>query len=196
MKYLQCAAVLLASVFLLLYDSAEAQQAELAVSPTEGPIGTTVLIEGRGCNNPGQGTFLAFQNGDETTSATVGADLVGSDIPTDGQGRFSVTYTVPREFASGSLQGRGGGPLTPGVYQFTSRPVICQVSFTLTAPPQLPETGGPVGEASESPPSLWLLGISAIFGAASATGGLLMASRRSSYWARSSSSDRGGPPAR
>jgi hypothetical protein len=32
-----------------------------------------------------------------------------------------------------SLQGRGGGPVHPGTYDFVSKPPSCLISFTVTA---------------------------------------------------------------
>jgi hypothetical protein len=102
------------------------------------------VLQVRGCNNPGQAAYLVFENG-EAGTGTVGAETVSIDIPVDGEGRFKTTYVIPSEFAPGSLQGRGGGPLEPGVYFFNSRPVICQAKFVVT-PEVLPDAGGePVG---------------------------------------------------
>ena len=113
---------------------------ELTVSPSSGPAGTAVVLEGKDCNNPGQPAYLVFQNG-EAGTATVGAETVSVDISVDGEGRFQITYVIPPEFAAGSLQGRGGGPLQPGVYFFVSRPVLCRAKFVVTSA-ELPDTGG------------------------------------------------------
>jgi hypothetical protein len=127
----------------LLTGGVDAQQGQLGVTPDSGPVGTTVVLEGSGCNNPGQPAYLVFQNG-LADSATVGAETVSGNIPVNSEGRFRMTYAIPFEFAPGSLQGTGGGPLAPGVYFFVSRPVICQAKFVVT-PHVLPESGGEPG---------------------------------------------------
>lgn len=104
---------------------------ELTVNPISGPIGTTVVLAGKGCSYTDAPTVLVFQNGDETGGAAVGAEAISYDVPTDDQGRFEIMYTIPREFESGSLQGRGGGPVTPGLYPFISKPPTCFRTFTV-----------------------------------------------------------------
>jgi hypothetical protein len=134
------AAVVGAGAYIALPDIARAQQSELTVTPSSGPVGTAVVLEGKECNNPGHPAYLVYQNGEEG-AATVGADTVSINIPVDEEGQFRVTYVIPPEFAPGSLQGRGGGPLQPGVYFFVSRPVLCQAKFLVTSA-DLPDTGG------------------------------------------------------
>lgn len=55
----------------------------VVVSPSSGPVGTEVTVQGQGCNNPGSastGTYLVFQSGQ---GGTVGAVDVGrSPTPT------------------------------------------------------------------------------------------------------------------
>jgi LPXTG-motif cell wall-anchored protein len=104
----------------------------LTVSPSSGPVGTRVTVEGRDCANPGEETVrLVFQSG---PSGTTGAVDLG-DIPVDSQGRFRTTVTIPAELDP--LQGIGGGPTQPGSYAFVTRPPICTAAFTVTA--QAPE---------------------------------------------------------
>jgi hypothetical protein len=112
----------------------------LTVSPTSGPVGTKVTVQGQGCTNPGSTstrTLLVFQSGQD---ATVGAVGFG-EIANDSQGRFRTTVTIPA--AMDPLQGVGGGPTRPGTYQFTTRPPICNATFTVTSPsPNAPDTPG------------------------------------------------------
>ena len=117
----------------------------LTVTPSSGPVGTKVTVTGSNCN-PGStsaSTDLVFQSGQ---GGTVGAVDFG-DIPTDRQGRFRTTVTVPARLDP--LQGIGGGPTRPGTYQFTTRPPACAGTFTVTSsspgpadpPGTLPFTG-------------------------------------------------------
>jgi hypothetical protein len=117
----------------------------LTVTPSSGPVGTKVTVAGRNCD-PGStsaSTDLVFQNG---PGGTVGAVDFG-DIPTDHQGRFRTTVTVPARLDP--LHGIGGGPTRPGTYQFTTRPPACAGTFTVTSsspgpadpPGTLPFTG-------------------------------------------------------
>jgi hypothetical protein len=111
----------------------------LTVTPSSGPVGTKVTVAGRSCD-PGSasaGTYLVFQSG---SGGTVGAVDFG-DIPTDRQGRFRTTVTIPARLDP--LQGIGGGPTRPGSYQFTTRPPACAGSFTVTSSP--PGPAGPPG---------------------------------------------------
>jgi hypothetical protein len=70
--------------------------AGLVVSPSSGPVGTKVTVEGSNCNNRG--------------SASTSTDLV---------------------FQSGP--GGTVGLTRPGTYQFTTRPPICNATFTVTS---------------------------------------------------------------
>jgi hypothetical protein len=67
------------------------EAAGLVVSPSSGPVGTKVTVQGKGCNNPGStstSTDLVFQSGH---GGTVGF----GPIPNDSQGRFRTTVTIP-----------------------------------------------------------------------------------------------------
>ena len=111
----------------------------LTVTPSSGPVGTKVTVEGGYCN-PGStsaSTDLVFQTG---PGGTVGAVDFG-DIPNDHQGRFRTTVTIPARMDP--LQGVGGGPTRPGTYGFTTRPPACAGTFTVTSPP--PGPAGPPG---------------------------------------------------
>jgi hypothetical protein len=112
----------------------------LTVTPASGPVGTKVTVTGSNCNNPGSAstsTYLVFQSG---PGGTVGAVDFG-DIPTDRQGRFRTTVTIPARLDP--LQGIGGGPTQAGTYQFTTRPPACAGSFTVTN--SSPGPAGPPG---------------------------------------------------
>jgi len=113
--------------------------AGLVVSPSSGPVGTKVTVQGHGCNNPGStstSTDLVFQSGQDGTVGAVGL----GEIPNDNQGRFRTTVTIPARMDP--LQDVGGGPTRPGTYQFTTRPPICSATFTVTSTPPGP-TGSP-----------------------------------------------------
>ena len=106
------------------------EAAGLIVSPSSGPVGTKVTVEGRHCNNPGSAstsTDLVFQSGQ---GGTVGAVGFG-EFPNDSQGRFRTMVTIPARMDP--LQDVGGGPTQPGTYQFTTRPPICNATFTVTS---------------------------------------------------------------
>jgi hypothetical protein len=112
----------------------------LVVSPSSGPIGTKVTVQGQGCSNHGSAstsTYLVFQSGQ---GGTVGAVDFG-EISNDRQGRFRTTVTIPARMDV--LQGIGGGPTRPGTYQFTTRPPVCAATFTVTSSPANP--AGPPG---------------------------------------------------
>jgi hypothetical protein len=111
----------------------------LTVTPSSGPVGTKVTVAGGNCD-PGSAsasTYLVFQSGQ---GGTVGAVDFG-EIPTDHQGRFRTTVTIPARLDP--LQGIGGGPTRPGTYQFTTRPAACAGSFTVTS--SSPGPAGPPG---------------------------------------------------
>jgi hypothetical protein len=114
----------------------------LTVSPSSGPVGTTVTVRGSNCNlgSTAASTYLVFQSGPR---GTVGAVDFG-EIPTDRQGRFRATVTIPARLDP--LQGIGGGPTRPGSYQFTTRPPACAGSFTVTSSPP-----GPAGAPGTLP---------------------------------------------
>ena len=108
----------------------------LTVSPSSGPVGTKVTVQGQGCANPGAETVrLVFQSG---PGGTTGAVDFG-EIPVDGQGRFRTRVTIPAELDP--LQGVGGGPTQPGSYVFVTRPPICTAAFTVTGQAPAPPAG-------------------------------------------------------
>ena len=128
--------------------------AGLVVSPSSGPVGTKVTMQGQGCNNPGAtstSTDLVFQSGQ---GGTVGAVGLG-EFPNDNQGRFRTTVTIPARMDP--LQDVGGGPTRPGTYQFTTRPPICNATFTVTAtPPNAPDSPGTLPSTGPHTPMLLL----------------------------------------
>jgi hypothetical protein len=144
----------------------------LTVTPNSGPVGTKVTVQGQGCNNPGAAstsTLLVFQSGQD---ATVGAVGLG-EIPNDSQGRFRTTVTIPA--AMDPLQGIGGGPTRPGTYQFTTRPPICNATFTVTSTaPDGPDTPGTLPFTGSHTPLLLAIGSGLVVAGA----GLLLLIRR------------------
>ena len=144
----------------------------LTVTPNSGPVGTKVTVQGQGCNNPGSAstsTLLVFQSGQD---ATVGAVGLG-EIPNDSQGRFRTTVTIPATVDP--LQGIGGGPTRPGTYQFTTRPPICNATFTVTSTaPDGPDTPGTLPFTGSHTPLLLAIGSGLVLAGA----GLLLLIRR------------------
>ncbi len=103
--------------------------ATLTVTPGRAPVGATVTLDGTGCRNPGQPTYLVFEGEGGAETGTVGAVDI-PNVPTDTTGHFHISFTIPTQLHS--LQGRGGGPVRPGTYDFTSKPVACLIQFTVT----------------------------------------------------------------
>jgi hypothetical protein len=89
-----------------------------------------VTLDGTGCNNSGQPTYLVFEGEGFAEAGTVGAVDI-ANVPTDAAGHFHSSFTIPAQLHS--LQGRGGGPVRPGTYDFVSKPVACLIQFTVTA---------------------------------------------------------------
>ena len=104
--------------------------ATLTVTPGRAPVGATVILDGTGCQNPGQPTYLVFEGEGGAETGTVGAVDI-PNVPTDTSGHFHISFTIPAQLHS--LQGRGGGLVRPGTYDFTSKPVACLIQFTVTA---------------------------------------------------------------
>ena len=86
-----------------------------------------MVVRGSHCSAPGQPVVLAFEG-------VVGMGTEGSGeiavIPTEGSGAFQASLSVPHQI--GSLQGSGGGTVTPGHYQLISKPAGCYAAFTVT----------------------------------------------------------------
>jgi hypothetical protein len=110
----------------------------LTVTPASGPVGTKVVVEGRGCGNLEEPVRLVFQSG---PGGTVGAVDLG-EFPVSEQDAFRATeVAIPTRMDP--VQGVGGGPTRPGTYQFTTRPPICAATFTVTGDaPGTPDTSG------------------------------------------------------
>jgi hypothetical protein len=107
-----------------------AVKATLTVTPGSAPVGATVTLDGTGCQNPGQPTYLVFEGEGGLETGTVGAVDI-PNIPTDATGHFHISFTIPAQLHT--LQGRGGGPVRPGTYDFVSKPAVCLIQFTVTA---------------------------------------------------------------
>lgn len=163
-----------AAALLVLYQDASAgQQGQLTVTPDSGPVGTTVVLEGSGCNNPGAPVILSFgRQGFEAGAGTTGT--VGlPQMPPEADGTFVASFLIPSEL--GTYQGQGGGPVTPGVYRFFSHPPLCTVDFAVT-PAGLPGTGGGPPALDSVAPPLWIGGV--VFAAALVLFGTAVAIRR------------------
>jgi LPXTG-motif cell wall-anchored protein len=131
-----------------------APQPGLTVTPASGPVGTEVIVEGRGCGNLDQPVRLVFQSG---ATSTVGAVDLG-EFPVSEQDAFRATAVViPANMDP--LQGVGGGPTRPGTYQFTTRPPSCTATFTVTSTaPNGPDTPGTLPFTGSHTPLLLAIG--------------------------------------
>ena len=126
----------------------------LRVRPNRGPVGTEVIVEGRGCGNLDEPVRLVFQSG---ASGSVGAVDLG-EFEVSEQDAFRATAVViPAELDP--LQGVGGGPTQPGTYQFTTRPPTCTATFTVTSSaPDAPDTPGTLPFTGSHTPLLLVIG--------------------------------------
>jgi hypothetical protein len=102
----------------------------LTVVPASAPVGATVTLDGMGCQNANQPTYLVFEGEGGLETGTVGAVDI-PNVPTDAAGHFHMSFTIPARLHS--LQGRGGGRVLPGTYDFASKPPDCVILFTVTA---------------------------------------------------------------
>jgi hypothetical protein len=142
----------------------------LTVTPASGPVGTEVILEGRGCGNLDEPVRLVFQSGGEGTTGAV--DL--GEFPVSEQDAFRATaVTIPATMDP--LQGVGGGPTRPGTYQFTTRPPVCTATFTVTSTaPNTPDTPGTLPFTGPHTPML----LTIASGLLAAGAGLLLLARR------------------
>jgi hypothetical protein len=126
----------------------------LTVTPASGPVGTKVIVEGRGCGNLDAPVRLVFQSG---PGGTVGAVDLG-EFPVSEQDAFRATeVTIPARMDP--LQGVGGGPTRPGTYQFATRPPVCAATFTVTGDAaDTPETPGTLPFTGSHTPMLLAIG--------------------------------------
>jgi hypothetical protein len=126
----------------------------LTVSPNSGPVGSEVIVEGRGCGNLDEPIRLVFQSG---ASGTVGAVDLG-EFEVSEQDAFRATAVViPANLDP--LQGVGGGPTQPGTYQFTTKPPTCTATFTVTGPAtNTPDTPGTLPFTGPHTPLLLAIG--------------------------------------
>jgi hypothetical protein len=132
----------------------------LTVTPASGPVGTKVIVEGRGCGNLDEPVRLVFQSG---ATGTVGAVDLG-EFPVSEQDAFRATeVAIPARMDP--LQDVGGGATRPGTYQFATRPPVCAATFIVTGDaPDTPETPGTLPFTGSHTPLLLAIG-----------GGLLLA---------------------
>jgi LPXTG-motif cell wall-anchored protein len=142
----------------------------LTVRPDSGPVGTEVIVEGRGCGNLEEPIRLVFQSG---ASGTVGAVDLG-EFEVSEQDAFRATAVViPADLDP--VQGVGGGPTRPGTYQFTTRPPTCSATFTVTGPATTtPDTPGTLPFTGSHTPLLLAIGSGLLVAGA----GLLLLIRR------------------
>ena len=142
----------------------------LTVRPNTGPVGSEVIVEGRGCGNLDEPIRLVFQGG---ASATVGAVDLG-EFEVSEQDAFRATAVViPANLDP--LQGVGGGPTQPGTYQFTTKPPTCTATFTVTGPAtNTPDTPGTLPFTGAHTPLLVAIGSGLLVAGA----GTLLLSRR------------------
>ena len=126
----------------------------LTVRPNSGPVGSEVIVEGRGCGNLDEPIRLVFQSG---ASGTVGAVDLG-EFEVSEQDAFRATAVViPANLDP--LQGVGGGPTQPGTYQFTTKPPTCTATFTVTGPAtNTPDTPGTLPFTGSHTPLLLAIG--------------------------------------
>lgn len=111
---------------------------QLVLTPASGPVGTTVVLEGVGCGNPGQSVLISFGIGvEEPGGGTVGSVTL-PEIHPGADGSFRTSFVIPSVI--GPYQGRGGGAKVPGTYTFFSHPPLCVAKFTVTSI-GLPATG-------------------------------------------------------
>jgi hypothetical protein len=142
----------------------------LTVNPNSGPVGTQVIVEGRGCGNLDEPVHLVFQSGG---TGTIGAVDLG-EFPVSEQDAFRATEVVIPTHMD-PLQGGGGGPTRPGTYQFTTRPPVCTATFTVTSGAMdAPETPGTLPFTGPHTPLLLAIGSGLVLAGA----GLLLLIRR------------------
>ena len=142
----------------------------LTVTPNSGPVGSEVIVEGRGCGNLDEPIRLVFQSG---ANGTVGAVDLG-EFEVSEQDAFRATAVViPANLDP--LQGVGGGPTQPGTYQFTTKPPTCTATFTVTGPAtNTPDTPGTLPFTGPHTPLLLAIGSGLLVAGA----GMLLLSRR------------------
>jgi hypothetical protein len=126
----------------------------LTVTPNSGPVGTQVIVEGRGCGNLDEPVHLVFQSG---TTGTIGAVDLGEFSVSEQDAFRATAVVIPATMDP--LQGVGGGPTRPGTYQFTTRPPVCTATFTVTSGAMdAPETPGTLPFTGPHTPMLLAIG--------------------------------------
>jgi hypothetical protein len=147
-----------------------APQQGLTVRPNSGPVGTEVIVEGRGCGSLDEPLRLVFQS---SSTGTAGAVELG-EFPVSEQDAFRATAVVIPATMD-PLQGVGGGPTQPGVYQFTTKPPTCTATFTVTSSASdTPDTPGTLPFTGSHTPLLLAIGSGLLVAGA----GLLLLVRR------------------
>ena len=102
----------------------------ITVCPKMVPVGGLITIAVDTCSNRGEPTVLFFGTAEQfgqSTQATYGEVGLGSVGPSSGSSR--VTLAVPS--AVGAIDGRGGGPVHPGLYAVYSKPDLCRTYFSV-----------------------------------------------------------------
>jgi hypothetical protein len=97
----------------------------ISVCPKMVPVGGLITIAVGACSNAGEPTVLFFGTAEQfgqPTQGTYGEAGLGSVGPSSGSSR--VTLAVPS--AVGAIDGRGGGPVRPGLYAVYSKPDLCR----------------------------------------------------------------------
>jgi hypothetical protein len=126
----------------------------LTVTPASGPVGTKVIVEGRGCGNLDEPVRLVFQSG---PGGTVGAVDLGEFLVSEQDAFRATEVTIPARMDP--LQGVGGGPTRPGTYQFATRPPVCAATFSVTGDaPDTPDTPGTLPFTGPHTPLLLAIG--------------------------------------
>ena len=113
------------------YCRTSVQKGCLTVTPSSGPVGTVVVLEGSGCNNPGQLAYFAFESSHYGTQTGTEGAVDIPNVPVDGAGHFRITFSIPQQLHA--LQQHGGGRVLPGTYSIDSLPILCQATFTVTS---------------------------------------------------------------
>jgi hypothetical protein len=142
----------------------------LTVKPNSGPVGSEVIVEGRGCGNLDEPVRLVFQSGGD---GTIGAVDLGEFSVSEQDAFRATAVVIPTHMDP--LQGVGGGPTQPGTYQFTTRPPVCSATFTVTSgATDAPDTPGTLPFTGPHTPLLLTIGSGLVLAGA----GLLLLIRR------------------
>jgi hypothetical protein len=72
---------------------------------------------------------LVFEGTLPGKAGTIGAVDI-PDVVVDSGDHFQISFVIPKGLHS--VQQSGGGPVRPGIYDFSSKPVRCFAAFTVT----------------------------------------------------------------